>query len=55
VRTLWMTYDEIAACRERHRSPALWQCIEDHASGRRYPLDAIRVDPSIYNPPLHGA
>ena len=55
VRTLWMTYDEIAACRERHRSPALWQCIEDHASGRRYPLDAIRVDSSIYHPPLHGA
>jgi 8-oxo-dGTP pyrophosphatase MutT (NUDIX family) len=55
VRTLWMTYDEIAACRERHRSPALWQCIEDHASGRRYPLDAIRIDPSIYLPPVHGA
>lgn len=42
VRAVWMTVEEIKASRERHRSPLVWQCVQDHLSGRRYPLDLIR-------------
>jgi hypothetical protein len=52
-RTLWMTLDEIRACRERHRSPLVLQCIEDHASGRRLPMEALHTHPSLYHPPEH--
>lgn len=42
VRTVWMTPAELEATRERHRSPLIWQCVQDHLAGRRYPLDLIR-------------
>ncbi len=42
VRAVWMTPAEIAATRERHRSPLILQCVEDWLAGRRYPLDLIR-------------
>ncbi len=41
VRTVWMTIDEVRASRDRHRSPVLLQCVEDHHAGRRYPLDML--------------
>jgi phosphatase NudJ len=41
VRTLWLTPDQIAAERARHRSPLLARCIADHARGVRYPLDLL--------------
>jgi ADP-ribose pyrophosphatase YjhB (NUDIX family) len=50
VRTLWMTLDEVRASRERHRSALVLRCIEDHAAGRRFPLDAVTTDPSVYHP-----
>jgi 8-oxo-dGTP pyrophosphatase MutT (NUDIX family) len=50
VRTLWLTPEEIRACRERHRSPLLLRCVDDHLAGRRYPLDLITTDASIYAP-----
>ncbi|MBT9492644.1 MAG: NUDIX hydrolase [Paucibacter sp.] len=49
-RTLWMTLDEIRASAERHRSPLVLRCIEDHLAGKRMPLDAIHIDPSLYTP-----
>ena len=48
VRTLWMTPDELRACPERHRSPLVLQCIEDHRAGRRLPLNALFTAESIY-------
>ena len=42
VRAAWLTPAEIAACRERHRSPLVLQCVEDWLSGRRFPLDLVR-------------
>ncbi|MCU0921254.1 MAG: NUDIX hydrolase [Burkholderiaceae bacterium] len=48
VRTLWLTPQEIEASRERHRSPLVWQCIADHLAGRRYPLQLLSTDPSVY-------
>lgn len=52
VRTLWMTLEEVRASRERHRSGLVLRCIEDHAAGRRLPLDAITTDPSVYAPEI---
>ncbi|MDM0014034.1 NUDIX hydrolase [Variovorax sp. J22P168] len=51
VRTLWMTIEEIRASVERHRSPLLLQCVEDHAEGRRHPLELLHVDPSVAGAP----
>ena len=50
VRTLWMTLAELRESRARHRSALVLQCIEDHAAGKRLPLSAITVDPSLYVP-----
>jgi 8-oxo-dGTP pyrophosphatase MutT (NUDIX family) len=47
VRTLWLTLDDVRASRERHRSPLLMRCIDDHRRGRRYALDLIDTDPSV--------
>ena len=52
VRTLWMTPDEVRASADRHRSPLLLRCVEDHVAGRRYPLAAITTDASIHAPEL---
>jgi phosphatase NudJ len=46
VRTLWLTRDEIAAERARHRSVLLMRCIDDHRAGRRYPLALLQDDAS---------
>jgi ADP-ribose pyrophosphatase YjhB (NUDIX family) len=42
LRHVWMGLEEIRACRERHRSPLVLQCIEDFLAGVRYPLDIVR-------------
>ena len=47
LRTLWLTPAEIEASRERHRSPLLWRCVQDHLAGRRYPLGLLNTDSSI--------
>jgi 8-oxo-dGTP pyrophosphatase MutT (NUDIX family) len=52
VRTVWMTPEEIRATRDRHRSPLLLRCLEDHLAGRRLPLDAVTTDPSVYRPDI---
>jgi len=52
VRTLWLTPEELRACPQRHRSPLLMRCVDDHRAGRRYPLELIVSDPSVRLPPL---
>ncbi|MCB1939961.1 MAG: NUDIX hydrolase [Rhodocyclaceae bacterium] len=42
VRAVWLTRDEIVACRERHRSPLVLQCVDDYLAGRRMPLALLR-------------
>ena len=54
VRTLWLTPDEIRAERGRHRSPLLMRCIDDHRAGRRFPLDLVQADPSLFEPEVKG-
>ena len=53
VRTLWMTPEEVRASTERHRSPLVLRCIEDHLAGQRFPLGVIHTDPAVADlPPL---
>jgi hypothetical protein len=47
VRTLWLTLDELRACRERHRSAMVLRCVEDHAAGVRHPLSLVTVVDSL--------
>jgi 8-oxo-dGTP pyrophosphatase MutT (NUDIX family) len=54
VRTVWMTLDELRASRERHRSALVLQCIEDYLAGKRYPLDAVVADDTVYRPESKG-
>lgn len=42
LRAMWMTLEEIAACRERHRNEMVWSGIQDYLAGRRFPLELIR-------------
>ena len=46
-RTVWMSLAELRACPERHRSPLLLQCVEDHAAGRRFPLELLHTHDSV--------
>ncbi len=51
-RTLWLTLAELRASADRHRSPLVLRCIEDHACGRRHGLDLVFADPSLVKPRL---
>lgn len=42
VRALWMSVAELRACRERHRSPLVLQCVEDWLAGARHPLALLQ-------------
>jgi len=50
VRTLWLSPDEVRANADRHRSPLVVRCIEDHLAGRRFPLDLVHTDASVWAP-----
>jgi len=41
VRALWLSYEDIAARREAHRSPLVMRSIDDYRAGRRWPLGLI--------------
>ena len=48
VRTVWMTLPEIEATQHLHRSALVWRTVCDHAAGRRYSLDMLYSDASVY-------
>ncbi|QCB47972.1 NUDIX hydrolase [Hydrogenophaga sp. PAMC20947] len=48
VRTLWMTPDEIRASVDRHRSPLVLQCMEDHLAGQRRPMNTVITDATVF-------
>ena len=54
LRTVWMTLPELQASRARHRSPLVLRCIEDYVAGRRFPLDLLHADKSLYEPEIKG-
>jgi len=43
VRAVWMSRDEIAACKTRHRSSMVMQCVDDYLAGKRYPLEILNT------------
>lgn len=47
VRTVWMTPEEVRASQDRHRSPLVLRCIEDHLAGQRHPLTLIHTDTAV--------
>lgn len=49
VRTLWMTPDEVRASTDRHRSPLVLRCIEDHLAGQRFALETVHTDLSVFH------
>ena len=42
ARAFWMTPEELRGAASRHRSPLVWQAVQDHLSGRRQPLDLLQ-------------
>ena len=48
VRTLWLTAEEIRQSADLHRSPLVLQCMEDYLAGKRYPLDLVSTDASVW-------
>ncbi len=50
VRTLWMSYDELVATKDRHRSELILKCIDDYLAGVRAPLSIIYTDSSVTQP-----
>jgi phosphatase NudJ len=48
LRTVWLTADEIRACAHLHRSPLLITCMEDYLAGKRFPVELVTTDPSVY-------
>jgi hypothetical protein len=51
VRTLWMTPGEVRASVDRHRSPLVLRCMEDHLAGQRYPMELVFTDPTVLDGP----
>jgi hypothetical protein len=47
LRAVWMSYEEVIATQEMHRSPLVLQCIDDYLSGKRSPLSLIYTHPSV--------
>lgn len=46
LRTLWMSYDELTTCPERHRSPLVLQCVDDYLRGASAPLSLLYTHPT---------
>lgn len=53
LRAVWMSYDELLACRDKHRTPLVLQCVDDYLSGQRAPLSLLYIHPSAAGAP-HG-
>ncbi|GGD60172.1 NUDIX hydrolase [Pseudoxanthomonas indica] len=45
VDTHWLTPAELQQAQARHRSPLVWQAVQDFLGGRRYPLDMLQLMP----------
>jgi 8-oxo-dGTP pyrophosphatase MutT (NUDIX family) len=47
VRTMWMSYDDLVATQERHRSNLILKCVDDYLAGARMPLSLLYTDSSV--------
>ncbi len=50
VRTMWMSYEELVATRQQHRSELILKCIDDYRGGARAPLSMVYTDSSVTEP-----
>lgn len=50
LRTMWMSYDELVATRERHRSELILKCVDDYRAGVQIPLSIIYTDRTVTEP-----
>jgi len=41
LRAMWLTYEDLAAQRPRHRSPLVLRCVDDYRAGRRWPVSFV--------------
>ncbi len=41
LRTVWMSYEEMVACRHRHRSKLVLQSVDDYLKGQKVPLSVL--------------
>ncbi|MBI1890977.1 MAG: NUDIX hydrolase [Burkholderiales bacterium] len=46
LRTVWMTYEELKQCQDRHRSPLVLKCVDDYLKGQRAPLSLLYTHPT---------
>jgi 8-oxo-dGTP pyrophosphatase MutT (NUDIX family) len=51
LRAVWMTYDELLACKDKHRSDLVLRCVDDYRAGQRSPLSTIFTHPSVLGEP----
>lgn len=42
VRAVWMSPTELQQQSDRHRSPLVWQAVQDYLAGRRSPLSVLQ-------------
>jgi 8-oxo-dGTP pyrophosphatase MutT (NUDIX family) len=42
VRPIWLSREELIACRDRHRSELVLRCVDDDLAGERYPLTVLK-------------
>ncbi len=54
VRTLWLSPAEMRERAAQLRSPLVLANVEAHLAGRRFPLDLVQADASLFNPRLLG-
>lgn len=50
-RTVWMSAQEIADSRARHRSPSVWQSVQDYLRGQRFDLSLIYAHETLFQTP----
>ena len=41
LRAFWLSYDDLIASRDQHRSPLVLRCVDDFRAGVRRPLDFV--------------
>lgn len=49
--TLWMSAEEIAASRAQHRSPSVWQSVQDYLNGQRFHINLIHAHDTLFCTP----
>jgi ADP-ribose pyrophosphatase YjhB (NUDIX family) len=47
VRALWLTYEQIAALTEQHRSALVMRCLDDYRNCGTAPLERLFCHPSV--------